>query len=106
MLFRSRLCDVIYAAWKNGSRFDSWSDRFNWECWEKAFAECGIAPEFYASRRREYDEVMPWEHLNYMVDKSFLVREHKKAMNAETTPHCRANCSGCGVNREVGRACF
>lgn len=101
-----RLSEVIYKAWKNGSRFDSWSDRFNWECWKKAFEECGISPEFYASRRRSYDEVMPWDHLNYLVDKSFFIREHQKAMQGETTPHCRANCSGCGVNREVGRACF
>lgn len=101
-----RLSEVIYKAWKNGRRFDSWSDRFNWECWKKAFEECGISPEFYASRRRSYDEVMPWDHLNYLVDKSFFIREHQKAMQGETTPHCRANCSGCGVNREVGRACF
>lgn len=101
-----RLSEVIYKAWKNGSRFDSWSDRFNWECWKKAFEECGISPEFYASRRRSYDEVMPWDHLNYLVDKSFFICEHQKAMQGETTPHCRANCSGCGVNREVGRACF
>ncbi len=101
-----RLCDAVYEAWKNGSRFDSWSDRFNWECWEKAFEKLHIAPEFYASRKREYDEIMPWEHLNYMVDKDFLIREHKKAMNAEVTPNCRHNCSGCGVNRETGRACF
>ena len=101
-----RLSEVIYKAWKNGSRFDSWSDRFNWECWKKAFEECGISPEFYASRRRSYDEVMPWDHLNYLVDKSFFIREHQKAMQGETTPHCRANCSGCGVNREVGRVCF
>lgn len=101
-----KLSGVIYAAWKNGSRFDSWSDRFKWECWERAFEECGIAPEFYASRRRSYDEIMPWDHLNYLIDKSFLVREHKKALKAETTPHCREKCSGCGVNREVGRSCF
>lgn len=101
-----KLSDVIYEAWKNGSRFDSWSDRFKWECWEAAFEKYGIAPEFYASRRRDYDEIMPWDHLNYMVDKSFLIREHKKALKAETTQHCRKNCSGCGVNREVGRSCF
>lgn len=101
-----KLSGVIYVAWKNGSRFDSWSDRFKWECWESAFEECGIAPEFYASRRRSYDEIMPWDHLNYLIDKSFLVREHKKALKAETTSHCREKCSGCGVNREVGRSCF
>ena len=101
-----RLSQVIYEAWRNGSRFDSWSDRFQWECWEKAFAQCGLAPEFYASRRRSYDEVLPWDHLNYLVDKPFLIRENEKAKEARTTPHCRMNCSGCGVNREVGRACF
>ncbi len=101
-----RLSDVIYEAWKNGSRFDSWSDRFKWECWEKAFKKCGISPEFYASRRRDYNEIMPWDHLNYMVDKQFFIREHKKALRAETTPHCRAKCSGCGVSREAGRPCF
>lgn len=101
-----KLSSVIYEAWKNGSRFDSWSDRFKWECWEKAFEKCSISPEFYASRRRSYDEIMPWDHLNYLIDKSFLIREHKKALKAETTPHCREKCSGCGVNREVGRSCF
>jgi radical SAM family uncharacterized protein len=101
-----RLSQVIAAAWKNGSRFDSWSDRFCWEHWEKAFAACNLTPEFYASRTRSYEEVMPWDHLDYMVDKSFLIRENQKAKRGETTPHCRAHCSGCGVSREVGRACF
>lgn len=41
-----RLCRVILQAWQNGSRFDSWSDRFCWEHWEKAFAICEVDRHF------------------------------------------------------------
>ncbi|MBQ3565671.1 MAG: TIGR03960 family B12-binding radical SAM protein [Oscillospiraceae bacterium] len=101
-----RLGQVIYKAWKNGSKFDSWGEHFNFEYWDKAFSDCGLNMEFYASRKREYDEVMPWDHLDYYISKEFLIRENKKAHNAETTPHCRQNCAACGVTKETGRACF
>ncbi len=101
-----RLGQVIYKAWKNGSKFDSWGEHFNFEYWDKAFADSGLDMEFYASRKREYDEVMPWDHLDYYISKEFLIRENKKAQMAETTPHCRQNCSACGVTKETGRVCF
>jgi radical SAM family uncharacterized protein len=101
-----RLGQVILQAWKNGSRFDSWSDRFCWENWEKAFAACGLDPAFYANRERTDTEILPWDHLDYMVDKSFLIQEYERAKQEKTTPHCRQACAGCGVNREVGRRCF
>ncbi|MBQ8434953.1 MAG: TIGR03960 family B12-binding radical SAM protein, partial [Oscillospiraceae bacterium] len=101
-----RLGQVIYKAWKNGSKFDSWGEHFNFDNWSRAFDECGLNMEFYASRRREYDEVMPWDHLDYYISKEFLIRENKKAQMAETTPHCRQNCAACGVTKETGRACF
>ena len=101
-----RLSRVILQAWQNGSRFDSWSDRFCWENWEKAFAACGLDPAFYANRERSYTEILPWEHLDYMVSKSFLIREYERAKQAQTTPNCRQHCAGCGVNQAVGRNCF
>ncbi len=101
-----RLGQVIYKAWKNGSKFDSWGEFFCFENWSKSFDECGLNMEFYASRKREYDEIMPWDHLDYYISKEFLIRENKKAKNAETTPHCRQNCAACGVTKETGRACF
>ena len=101
-----RLSAVIRKAWENGSRFDSWSDRFCWENWEKAFAECGLEPAFYANRERSATELLPWEHLDYLVDKSFFLREYERAKQAKTTPHCRKQCSGCGISRAVGRSCF
>ena len=101
-----RLCDVVYTAWKMGCKFDSWSEHFKFDTWLEAFEKCGVDPAYYANRRAEYDEILPWDHLDYMVSKEFFIRENKTAHNAVTTPHCRQKCSGCGVNKAVGRECF
>lgn len=101
-----RLCDVIYTAWKKGCKFDSWEEHFRFDKWLEAFDECGIDTAFYANRRFEYDEILPWDHLDYFVSKEFLIRENKTAHMSKTTPNCRQRCSGCGVNKKVGRECF
>ena len=49
---------------------------------------------------------MPWDHLDYLVSKPFLIRENKKAHEGLTTPSCREKCSGCGANSCLGGACF
>ncbi|MBQ9898407.1 MAG: TIGR03960 family B12-binding radical SAM protein, partial [Ruminococcus sp.] len=101
-----RLCKAVYTAWKKGCKFDSWGEYFHFDRWLEAFEECGIDPAFYANRRFGYDEILPWDHLDYFVSKEFFVRENKTAHNAVTTPNCRLRCSGCGVNKCVGRECF
>lgn len=101
-----RLCDVIYTAWKKGCKFDSWSEYYKFDTWMKAFKECGVDPGFYANRRIEYDEILPWDHLDYYVSKDFFIRENKTAHKAVTTPNCREKCSGCGVTKCTGGKCF
>ena len=101
-----RLCKVIYTAWKKGCKFDSWDEYFHFDRWLEAFEECGIDTLFYANRRFDYDEILPWDHFDYLVTKEFLIRENKTAHQSKTTPNCRLRCSGCGVNKKVGRECF
>lgn len=101
-----RLCKAVYTAWKKGCKFDSWDEYFHFDKWLEAFEECGIDTSFYANRRFEYDEILPWDHLDYLVSKEFLIRENKTARQSKTTPNCRLRCSGCGVNKKVGRECF
>ncbi len=97
-----RICDVIYTAWKKGCILDSWDEHFRPDLWEEAFSECGIDREFYANRRRSYDEVMPWAHLDYLVSREFFVRENKRAHEAVTTRNCAEGCSACGISRQYG----
>lgn len=97
-----RLCQVLLKAWENGCRFDGWMEHFNFKGWIKAFRECGVDPDFYALRRRSYDEFFPWDHIDIGVSKEFLVSEHKRALEGKTTPHCRDGCINCGITKAFG----
>lgn len=100
-----RLSDVIELAFRKGCKFDSWDDSFQYPLWMEAFDELGIDPQFYANRRRSFEETLPWDHLDYGIRKAFLIGENKKAHQGETTPQCRLACSGCGANRLNGGNC-
>lgn len=97
-----RMSGVIEEAWRRGCKMDSWDEYFKPEIWWQVFKDLKIDPEFYACRKREYDEIMPWDHLDYLVSKSFFVRENKLAHEAKTTPNCKEKCSGCGIKKECG----
>ena len=101
-----RLSQVIYKAWQKGCKFDSWSEHYKYDKWLEAFDECNISPEFYANRQRPYDEILPWDHLDYYVSKEFFVRENQTARAGKTTPNCRQRCSACGLVKETGVKCF
>lgn len=100
-----RLSKVIEYAWKHGCKFDSWDDSFKYDVWLEAFEKMGVDPLFYSSRRREYDEILPWDHLDYGISKKFLISESKKAYENKTTPHCRVKCAGCGASKLAGGKC-
>ncbi|MBR5473642.1 MAG: TIGR03960 family B12-binding radical SAM protein [Clostridia bacterium] len=93
-----RLGAVIEAAYKKGCRFDGWDECFELEKWLEAFDECGVDPAFYANRTRSFDEIAPWEHLDYRITKEFLIRENMAAHSEVTTPNCRQKCANCGAN--------
>lgn len=100
-----RLCAVLEEAHKRDFRLDSWSEHFDFDRWMEIFSNCGLDPAFYANRRRSFDEVLPWDHLDYGVSKTFLIRENEKAHESRTTPNCRQQCAGCGAARWKGGVC-
>lgn len=100
-----RLGEVIYKAWQKGCKFDAWDEFFDYSKWSEAFNECGLTTDFYANRRREYDEILPWDIMDYGIRKQFLIDENKKAHESVTTPQCRIKCSACGANKLNGGNC-
>ena len=100
-----RLGEVIYKAWQKGCKFDAWDEFFDFSKWSEAFNECGLTTEFYANRRREYDEILPWDVMDYGIRKEFLIEENKKAHESVTTPQCRIKCAACGANKLNGGKC-
>jgi radical SAM superfamily enzyme YgiQ (UPF0313 family) len=93
-----RLSPVLEAAWRNGARFDAWSEQFSLKRWLDAFEERAYDPAFTAHRARGYDEVFPWAHLSTGVSDAYLVAEAKKAREEVLTPDCSFDsCTGCGA---------
>ena len=98
---------ILEEAWKNGCTFDAWTEHFKPELWDEAFDLCaeefgfadGKALEaFYNYRKREEEEILPWDIINSFIDKRYLLEEKHKAERTETTPDCRLGCNLCGVN--------
>ena len=101
-----RLCAVLEKAVKQGFHFDSWDDCFDFNRWMELFKLCGLDPAFYANRTRGFDEIFPWDHLDYGVRKEFLIEECKRAYEGLTTPNCREKCSNCGAACFKGGICI
>ncbi len=89
---------LLKQAYENGCTFDAWSESFHMDLWNKAFEQTGISPDFYASRKRSYDEVLPWDIIDSYILKDYLISENEKI---EVTRDCREGCTGCGINRKT-----
>lgn len=101
-----RLCKAMELACEKGFHFDGWNDCFSLEKWLEVFKECDIDPAFYANRRRSFDEILPWDHIDYGVTKDYLKKECDKAYNNATTPHCRLKCNNCGAAKYGRGVCY
>ncbi len=101
-----RLADILELAYQKGCCFDGWDELFQFELWKQAFEEQSSSMEKYANRSIAADEMRPWEHLDYGVNRAFLQNEYQKALCCDVTEPCRSKCAGCGVNNLLGRACY
>lgn len=93
-----RLGAVIEEAVKNGARLDGWDEYFRYDIWCDAFEKCGIPVDFYTVRGYGEEEILPWDMIDVGVSKKFLLRERRRAYEAQVTPDCRHGCAGCGAN--------
>ena len=101
-----RLGPVLLKAHQLGCKFDGWNDYFSLKRWLAAFEACGVGPEFYANRRRDFGEILPWDHIDYGVTKDFFRQECQRAYQAAVTPNCREKCSACGAACFHGGICY
>lgn len=101
-----KLAPAILQAYQAGCIFDAWHEMFHQELWNQAFADNHIDTEFYTSREREVDEILPWDFIDIGVSKQFFIKEWERAKRAEVTKNCKQQCSGCGAAVFGGGVCF
>ncbi|MFC1799350.1 TIGR03960 family B12-binding radical SAM protein [Candidatus Eisenbacteria bacterium] len=88
---------VIENAWKSGSRFDSWTDRFDFDLWMRSFCSAGLDTSKMLGPR-EKDVALPWDFIGGGVSTAFLKEEARRAAEGALTEDCRTGeCSGCGA---------
>ena len=98
-----RVAAVIRAAWEAGGRFDGWSEHFSYQRWMKAAEAAGIDVDWYTTREREENEVLPWDHLDAGLDRSWLWQDWQDAVNDVEVEDCRwTPCYDCGVCPTMG----
>jgi radical SAM family uncharacterized protein len=108
-----RVGRVIEEVWRDGGRFDGWSEHFSYDRWvaaaERALAGTGVDLDWYTVRERDYDEVLPWDHLDSGLDKDWLWSDWEDALAVAADPDavpdvedCRwTPCYDCGVCPEL-----
>ncbi|MBP3623514.1 MAG: TIGR03960 family B12-binding radical SAM protein [Oscillospiraceae bacterium] len=94
-----KLSAVIEEVWKNGGRLEAWSDYFSYQRWVDAFTKCGLDLDFYASRERGEEELLPWDMIDVGVRKAHLLHERQQCYASALSPDCRKQCSACGAAR-------
>ncbi len=102
-----RVGRVIERVWRNGGRFDGWSEHFNYDRWVAACTEeltpLGVSLEWFTTRERGRDEVLPWDHLDSGLDKEWLWDDWQDALAGREQDDCRwTPCFDCGVCPSMG----
>jgi hypothetical protein len=93
-----RVGRVIERVWRAGGTFQEWSERFQLDRWLDACAAEGIDPEWYVTRHRARDEILPWDHIDAGLHKDFLWDDWQAALAEHGLPDCRwTPCYDCGV---------
>ncbi|MDP9115708.1 MAG: TIGR03960 family B12-binding radical SAM protein [Actinomycetota bacterium] len=100
-----RVGAVIERVWREGGRFDGWTEYFCFARWEAAARSelHGVDLAWYTTRERDGDEVLPWDHLDSGLDKQWLWDDWKDALAEFEQDDCRwTPCFDCGVCSNLG----
>ncbi|WP_165985554.1 TIGR03960 family B12-binding radical SAM protein [Streptomyces sp. YIM 98790] len=102
-----RIGEVIRAVWEAGGRFDGWREYFSYDLWmesaAKVLPQYGVDVDWYTTRERGHEEVLPWDHLDSGLDKDWLWEDWQDALDEQEVDDCRwTPCFDCGVCPGMG----
>lgn len=82
-----RVAELIFAAWRDGARFDGSAAAFRFEAWSENIKRLEIPVEAYLSAL-PLEARLPWEHIDVGVERGFLVKEWRRAAEATVSVPC------------------
>src|SRR5918911_1066704 len=88
-----RIGAVIRAVYEDGGRFDGWREHFSYDRWmscaDKVLPAFGVDVDWYTTREKTYEEVLPWDHLDSGLDKDWLWEDWQDALDETGVEDCR-----------------
>ena len=97
---------LLEEAYKLGCKFDGWGEHFNFRTWQEAAARSGVDMDAYL-RQRHLKEILPWDHIDCMVDKQYFVDEYWRSRLGLLAEDCRqVKCHQCGVIDDDKQGCL
>ncbi len=98
-----RVGKVLEQVWRDGGKFDGWSEHFSYDRWMAAAEKVGVDVGWYTTREKEESEVLPWDHLDSGLDKEWLWNDWQDALAEQDLDDCRwIPCFDCGVCPQLG----
>ena len=102
-----RVAGVIERVWRDGGRFDGWSEYFSYQRWvdaaEAELVPLGVSLAWFTTRERDEREIFPWDHLDSGLDKAWLWADWQDALSEQEQDDCRwTPCFDCGVCPSMG----
>jgi radical SAM family uncharacterized protein len=102
-----RVGRVIKGVWEDGGRFDGWNEHFSYDRWhaaaERELTPLGVSLDWFTTRERGEQEVLPWDHLDSGLDREWLWADWLDAIDENEQDDCRwTPCFDCGVCPGMG----
>lgn len=102
-----RVARIIECAWRDGARFDGWSEHFSFDRWmaaaDQALASEPVDVDWFTTRERDRTEVLPWDHLDSGLDSEWLWQDWQDSLSEVAVDDCRwTPCFDCGVCDQMG----
>jgi radical SAM-linked protein len=82
-----RMGRVVERAWRSGARFDSWTEHFRLDRWLDALTAEGFDVSLF-TREIPLEARLPWDHIDTMVDRDYLLKDYRKAIQIRFAPAC------------------
>ena len=98
-----RVGRVIERVWRAGGVFQEWGEHFNLTLWTEAMEAEGLSLDWYVTRHRREEEVLPWQHIHAGLHKDFLWQDWQDSLQGFGLEDCRwTPCYDCGACTEYG----
>ena len=98
-----RIGRVIERVWRAGGMFQEWCEHFDLSRGSTRWRAEGLDADWYVTRHRTDDEVLPWDHISAGLHRDFLWQDWQAALQEHGLPDCRwTPCYDCGVCTDYG----